>query len=250
VIGLVVHLAARGLDVARAEMAEARSMLGWGLAFVALGRGTPDPSEVEQLGAECDALRDERDKARCLVEAWQGEAEAIGREREGLKHKLWEAEAKIESLQEQVARWDRRHLEADRGNHAAETKLTAERDEARLEHAAAVEVCDELRGLLTKARAERLEALSWRGVAASVEREAVEARAQLEELRALARAAISTSVEGCVICGRVATVADAEGDLLCDGCKDHHAEGDTSNEHHAAAWRALLAALPPEAPRG
>ena len=63
-IGLALHLAARGLDTVRAEMAEARSLLGWGLAFVALGHGTPDPSEVDQLGAECDALRAERDLAR------------------------------------------------------------------------------------------------------------------------------------------------------------------------------------------
>ena len=33
--------------------------------------------------------------------------------------------------------------------------LRGERDEARLEHAAAVEVCDDLRGLLTTARQER-----------------------------------------------------------------------------------------------
>lgn len=66
-IGLALHLAARGLDTVRAEMAEARSLLGWGLAFVALGRGTPDPSEVEQLGAECDQLRKERGEARAQL---------------------------------------------------------------------------------------------------------------------------------------------------------------------------------------
>lgn len=47
-IGLLLHLGACALD-------DARSLLG---------RGTPDPSEVDQLGAECDALRAERDLAR------------------------------------------------------------------------------------------------------------------------------------------------------------------------------------------
>lgn len=121
-IGLALHLGACALDRVVAEVEEARRVLDWCLAFT-----TPSLEEqVERLGAECDALRAERDKARCLVEAWQGEAEAIGREREGLKHKLWEAEAKIESLQEQVARWDRRYLEADRGNAASEAKLAAD----------------------------------------------------------------------------------------------------------------------------
>ena len=65
--------------------------------------------------------------------------------------------------------------------------LRGERDTARLEHAAAVEVCDELRGLLTKARAERLEALQWRGVSLGLEREVVEARKERDELRQLVR---------------------------------------------------------------
>lgn len=122
-IGLALHLVTRGLDTVRAEMAEARSMLGWGLAFVALGRGTPDPSEVEQLGAECDALRDERDTARAQLADVQRDA-----------------------------RWAERRAD---GRQAVIDRVTLELDEARLEHAAAVEVCEELKELLATARTER-----------------------------------------------------------------------------------------------
>jgi len=56
VTGILLHLVAIAHDRACAEVAKARRLLGWGLVFAGLGRGTPDPSEVE--------LRDERDQAR------------------------------------------------------------------------------------------------------------------------------------------------------------------------------------------
>ena len=159
-IGLALHLAARGLDTVRAEMAEARSLLGWGLAFVALGRGTPDPSEVDQLGAECDALRAERDEARARVAELRG----ILRESRALTH---EAEGE---------RDDARTLA----------------HEAKLELSAAREACEQLRGELATARRERLEALQWRGVSLGLERKVVEAGKERDELRRRVLDAVDT----------------------------------------------------------
>lgn len=78
-IGALAHLGARALDTVRAEVAEARSVLGWCHLFAAFGRGTPDPSEVEQLAAECDQLRAERDAARASLRELGGLLSGIAR---------------------------------------------------------------------------------------------------------------------------------------------------------------------------
>lgn len=86
---------------------------------------------------------------------------------------------------------------------------------------------------------ERDEALQWRGVAASVEREAAEDRARLEEairerddLRTAARALRDLRVSSCHLCGRLATRqvgTKLEGDratrchLICDFCSPDRA---------------------------
>lgn len=164
-IGLLLHLGACALD-------DARSLLG---------RGTPDPSEVDQLGAECDALRKERDEARAQREEWKQNA----------------VDAAQRDLGHLIERDDARTLA----------------HEAKLEFSAAREACEQLRGERDELRAavrrhlaadtldqaepawRALEALlpgeaqvaDWRGIAASEQREAAEVRAQLEELRALMR---------------------------------------------------------------
>lgn len=42
-LGTALHLAARGLDLARAEVAEARRLLGWGCLLAQLGRRAAAP---------------------------------------------------------------------------------------------------------------------------------------------------------------------------------------------------------------
>ena len=82
---------------------------------------------VDRLaGADAASLRVMLAALSARVAAAEGEAAR-------LRHRLWEADARAVSLQEKIDDWDRRYLEADRGNHAAEKKLTAERDEARAE---------------------------------------------------------------------------------------------------------------------
>lgn len=77
-------------------------------------------------GADVASLRVKVAALSARVVAAEGEVER-------LRHRLWEADARAVSLQEKIDDWDRRYLEADRGNFAAETKLKAERDEARAE---------------------------------------------------------------------------------------------------------------------
>lgn len=124
-IGTALHLAA--LVPAAVAARVTRAALG-------LLCRAPQGSEIEQLAAECDVLRGERDFARAQL----ADAQTLAHE-------------------------------------------------AKLEFSAARETCEQLRGELATARAERLEALQWRGVAASEQREAAELRAQLGELRRLVR---------------------------------------------------------------
>ena len=112
-IGVLLHLAALAPAAVATHVASA--------ALSLLGRGTPDPSEVDQLGAECDALRAERDEARARVAELRG----ILRESRALTH---EAEGE---------RDDARTLA----------------HEAKLEFSAAREACEQLRGELATARA-------------------------------------------------------------------------------------------------
>ena len=107
-IGVLLHLAALAPAAVATHVASA--------ALSLLGRGTPDPSEVDQLGAECDALRAERDEARARAAALRG----ILRESRALTH---EAEGE---------RDDARTLA----------------HEAKLEFSAAREACEQLRGEL------------------------------------------------------------------------------------------------------
>ncbi len=143
-IGLLLHLGACALD-------DARSLLG---------RGTPDPSEVDQLGAECDALRKERDEARAQREEWK--QNAVDAAQRDLEHLIERDEARTLA------------------------------HEARLEFSAAREACEQLRGELATARRERLEALQWRGVSLGLERKVVEAGKERDELRRRVLAVVDT----------------------------------------------------------
>ena len=105
-IGVLLHLAALAPAAVATHVASA--------ALSLLGRGTPDPSEVDQLGAECDALRAERDLARARVAELRG----ILRESRALTH------------------------EAEGERDLARTLA----HEARLEFSAAREACEQLRG--------------------------------------------------------------------------------------------------------
>lgn len=114
--------------------------------------------------------------------------------------------------------------------------LREERDTARIEHAAAGEVCDELKKLLATARAER------------------------DELRGLARAVVSAMQDSdgaaptyCDECElRLATRTRSHKNweqAICDECE---VPGPMSDLSYARPWRALCDALvaAEEAPRG
>jgi chromosome segregation ATPase len=212
-IGLALHLGACALDRVVAEVEEARRVLDWCLAFTA-----PSLEEqVERLGAECDALRAERDKARARVAELRG----ILRESRALTH---EAEGE---------RDDARTLA----------------HEAKLEFSAAREACEQLRAQLDELRAAARDLLAvladWRGIAASEQREAAEVRAQLDELRAAARDLLAVADRSAIRCSSCSNAAAAV-DKTYAYCDEHMPpnQGQLRELSYAAAMRRGRALLP------
>lgn len=191
-----------------------------------LGRGTPDPSEVDQLAAECDLLRAERDAARAKAAS--------------LQWRVDEEKKRAAQDKDEIVRSTGHALAT-----ASASVAAAEGEAARL-------------------RKELTEALQWRGVAASVEREAAEDRARLEEairerddLRAAAQDFVDALDHGdcdnvfkCDTdrCHRVASQRTL--DPYGDYCDEHAESMSPVDKSFAPALRALRAALPTEAGDG
>lgn len=108
-IGVLLHLAALAPAAVATHVASA--------ALSLLGRGTPDPSEVEQLGAEVDALRDERDKARAQL----ADARTLAHE---AKLEFSAAREACEQLRGELADW--RGIAASEQREAAEVRAQLE----------------------------------------------------------------------------------------------------------------------------
>jgi hypothetical protein len=141
------------------ELANAHRACGHALTVEAaataeavMGRGAAQ-AEAENLRCECDELRAEVERLRADAEATAAQS---------------------------IAEWGRLKGRVNEAMDACD-QMAKERDEARADVATVVDDCTEALKLLAAVRKERDEALQWRGVAASVEREVAEDRARLEE---------------------------------------------------------------------